>query len=165
MSSFQILIKERARLCNEIECRRVSGEWQCLSIVALILDGVAANQIRDSKLKNEYAVIKIDPESGEVRVLYSLSSPSKDIAFYMMCVDACDGPPEDKVDRIAQLDPEYRQIDVFDVLRDVGERACWQVDKIWDCFVEFCYSGEIEPYHIVDATRDHFETTDFVNAD
>jgi hypothetical protein len=160
MNGFQGLIKERSRLCNELEWRSV--EWQRVSMVALILDGVALNQVRDSKADNEYAVIKVDPESGEVVVLYSVSCPSKEIAFYMMCVDACDGPPDGKVDRIAQLDPEYRQIDVLEIMRDVGERACWQVDKIWDCFVEFCHSGEIEPYRITDATKDHFETDDFM---
>jgi len=139
-----------------------ADEWRRLSIVALVLDGIAARVVDEAAgIKQEFAVIRRDPEDGEVKVLYCVTAPSKSIAFYMMCVDACDTKHHKHRDHVSELDPEYRTLRVEDLLRDVGERALWQVDKVWDCFVEFCDSGEIEPYSIVEATRDHYFFSDF----
>lgn len=152
---FERLLRKSGSAINDAD------EWRRISLVALILDEAAASAVKWSFTRNEYAVIRRE-EGKEIKVLYCMTAPSKDIAFYMMCVDACDHfHYEGKVDHISALDPEYRTMNAPDLLRDVGDRAGWRMDRLWDCFVEFCDSGEIEPYAIVQATIDHYFFRDF----
>lgn len=138
--------------------------WK-LSAVALSLDATAVHLARSQREwpKQYFAVIKNATEDEGTKALYTLTTTSRELAFYMMCLDACDREWfSDGKDLVADLDPEYRTLDVLCVLQDVGERAQWEVARLWGDFVEFCDSGEIEPYEIVDATPDHYVTREFV---
>lgn len=131
---------------------------EAVSLVALVLDSTAVGHMRrfgDGHKMSEFAVIK---DSGaETKVLYTLVAPSKEIAFYMMCLDASSRFNDDPV---AELDPEYRTLDVVQVLQDVGDRAAWDVGSLWQAFVDFGNSEDVYPYAIVSATRDHWVPED-----
>lgn len=135
-----------------------------LSLVALALDSTA-RRLHDlhkasGSHHHDFAVIKLATgDEPHTKVLYTITAPTKHLAFYIMCLDACvhksekDESPEQ--DDVCVLDPEYRTLDVVTLLKDVGERASWRVGDLWKSFVQFFDSGEIHPYTIVEATRDH----------
>lgn len=157
MYNFERLVRDELLAERKEELNQVS-------LVALVLDSTASQLNDRASGSSTFAVVKhgwCDAEQQhETKVLYTIVAPSKHIAFYIMCIDACkykssEGEGGDKEDDVACLDPEYRTLDVVTLLKDVGDRASWKVGDLWKSFVASCDSGEIYPYEIVDATSDH----------
>jgi hypothetical protein len=96
--------------------------------------------------------IGLDPR-GLPLSLFTVSAFSIAHAFYIMTADCCD--PDHRKPEIFELDPEYYGVDIEIVLFNVGEKAGWIVDRLWDAFCE--YRNDIWPYEIVPATTFHIK--------
>jgi len=163
--AFSILLEKHIRDSRIKAQLYTHDHWRALSIVALTLDARILEECASDACV-EYAVVKIE-EGGQVginpnaMVLYTLEARSITHAFYMMCADACDKFfYKDRIDEVSKMDPEYRTMNIVDLLVDVAERADWNIRDLWDAFCEF--RTEVHPYYVVPATRDHYLMNDFL---
>ena len=137
-----------------------------LFLVATVIDTIIFQKRQDMKgVRNHFAVVKNDPESSsDPLVLYVITAPDKELAFCIMCLDACrergdsgqDGTDSESEfdfdeEELMAKDPDYRTLDIVEILKDVGERAEWDVTRVWKSFMSFCDSGDMEPYSIINA--------------
>jgi len=149
--------------------------WTRLALVALVIDKTFESQVETIRRKTEtefdmraaevdYAIIRHDDridtctqshstQFGGPLSLFTVSAFSIAHAFYIMTADCCD--PDHRKPEIFELDPEYYGVDIEIVLFNVGEKAGWIVDRLWDAFCE--YRNDIWPYEIVPATTFHIK--------
>jgi hypothetical protein len=162
--AFTTLLEKHIRQDRIYSQLQTHDYWRKLSLVALVLD-VRILEETDVGSCVEYAVVKMDDEgrteNPKLTVLYTLEARSITHAFYMMCADACDQfHYKNRIDEISRVDPEYRTMNIEDLLLDVANEANWEIDLLWDTFCKF--RTTTHPYHIVPATKDHYFTKDFL---
>jgi hypothetical protein len=126
-------------------------------LVAMVLDMIVyQKRLESNGARRHYAVVKSQPGSSPI-VLYVINAPTRELAFCIMCLDACKDDEEDSEDidleDVRLKDPEYKTLDIVAILKDVGDRAGWDVTRLWSALVSFCECGDIEPYSIVPATE------------